>query len=139
MPGNLRGKLKRGGPTERDYLRMRRQVLRQSSICAICFDAVDQTLAAICCKVDTKGFTVETAHQIPITCGPDCTHQKKANPWSASLDHIIPVDQLPPGSPLLTSRKNGQVAHLVCNQRKSNGDGKAAKRERFVSSGDWFT
>jgi hypothetical protein len=138
LPGNLRRKLKHGGPTERDYLRMRRQVLRESSICAICFDAVDQTLVPICCKVDTRGYTVEDAHKIPTVCGPECKHQKKANPFSPSLDHIIPVDQLPPGSPLLTSRKNGQVAHLVCNQKKSNRDG-VERREKFVSSGDWFS
>lgn len=136
MPGNLRGKLKKGGPTERDYLRARRQVLHESRICAYCFDAIDQTLKPICAKVDTSGFTVERAHEIPLICGPDCDHKKKANPWSGSADHIVPVEKLPPGSPLLTSKKNLQSTHQVCNQRKSNGD--VVKREKFVSSGDWF-
>lgn len=86
--------------------------------------------------MDTRGFTVENAHEIPLTCGPDCRHQKKANPWSASADHIVPVDKLPPGSPLLTSRKNLRSTHKVCNMRRGAGDG--VVREKFVSSGDWF-
>jgi hypothetical protein len=135
MPGNLRKKL--GRQRERDYLKMRQQVLSKSSICAICFDAIDLKLAPVCIRVDTRGFTVENAHDVPTTCGPECNHQKKANPFSASLDHIVPVDQLPIGSPLLTSSKNGQSVHLVCNQRKSNGK-TPVDRPRFVSSGDWF-
>lgn len=136
MPGNLRGKLKRGGPSERDYLRARQQVIRSSQICAGCFEAIDLTLKPLCARVDTSGFTVERAHDIPLVCGPGCDHGKKANPWSASADHIIPVHKLPPGSPLLASRKNLQPMHKICNQRKSAGDGKP--RERYVSSGDWF-
>lgn len=136
MPGNLRRKLKQGGPTERDYLRARKQVIFQSRICSICFDAIDVKLPPICSRVDTSGFTVETAHEIPVSCGAECAHPRKPNPWSASADHIIPVEKLPPGSPLLTSTKNLASCHLVCNQRKSAGD--AAPRSRFVSSGDWF-
>lgn len=135
MPGNLRRKL--GNRRESDYLAMRRRLLRESAICKLCWDAIDTTLKPICSKIDTRGFGVDTAHQIPETCGPDCDHPKKANPWSGSIDHIIPVEKLPPGSPLLTSRQNGQVAHLVCNQRKGNRDG-ITGRAKYVSSGDWF-
>lgn len=136
MPGNLRKKLKRGGPTERQYLQAREQVIRESQICAGCHDAIDLTLKPICIRVNTSGFTVETAHDIPTRCGDDCDHQRKSNPWSASADHIIPVEKLPPGSPLLTSKKNLRSMHKVCNQRK--GSGVAVDRPRFVSSGDWF-
>lgn len=136
MPGNLRGKLRRGGPTERDYLRARRQIIRESQICAHCHDAIDLKLQPICARVDTSGFTVETAHEIPVVCGPDCAHPRKANPWSASADHIVPVEQLPAGSPLLTSKKNLRTLHLVCNQRKGNRE--AVARQRYQSSGDWF-
>ena len=136
MPGNLRRKLVKGGPSERDYLRARQQVIRSSQICAGCFEAIDLTLKPVCVRVDTSGFTVETAHLVPLVCGDGCSHPRKANPWSASADHIIPVDQLPPGSPLLASRKNLQAMHKVCNQRKSSGDGQS--RATFVSSGDWF-
>lgn len=136
MPGNLRRRINKNGPSERDYLRIRKQVLRQSSICALCFEAIDGTLKPVCVNVSTRGFTVENAHEIPTTCGPDCQHKKKANPFSASLDHIVPVDQLPVGSPLLASIKNSQVAHLVCNQKKSNGTARPVTK--YVSSGDWF-
>lgn len=136
MPGNIRRKLKHGGPTERDYLKARKQILYESRICAFCHDAIDATLKPICVKVDTSGFTVETAHEIPLVCGPGCDHQRKANPWSGSADHIIPVDKLPPGSPLLTSKKNLQSTHKVCNQRRGTGD--FVSLPKFVSSGDWF-
>ena len=136
MPGNLRKKLKGTGPSERDYLRARRQIIRESQICAACFEAIDLTLKPICSKVNTSGYTVETASEIPVTCGADCKHSRKANPWSASADHVIPVDQLPPGSPLLVSKKNLVSMHMVCNQRKSAGP--IVDRPRFVSSGDWF-
>lgn len=136
MPGNLRKKLKSGGPTERDYLKARRQVLYESRICAVCHDAIDLSLKPICSLVDTSAFTVENAHEIPLTCGADCDHRKKANPWSGSADHIIPVDQLPAGSPLLTSKKNLQATHKICNQRR--GTGELVERPGYVSSGDWF-
>lgn len=136
MPGNLRRKITKNGPSERDYLRARQQVIRASQICAFCHDAIDLTLPPICGRVDTSGFTVETAQDIPAVCGPECGHPRKANPWSASADHIIPVDKLPPGSPLLASKKNLVPMHKICNQRK--GAGKSVERPRFVSSGDWF-
>lgn len=136
MPGNLRRKLKSNGPTERQYLRARRQVIRESQICAGCHEAIDLTLKPVCVKVKTAGYTVENAHEIPLTCGPACDHSRKANPWSASADHVIPVEKLPPGSPLLVSKKNLVSMHMVCNQRKSAGSGFV--RPRFISSGDWF-
>ena len=136
MPGNLRGKLRKNGPTERDYLKARRQIIYESQICAYCHDAIDLKLKPICIKVPTSAFTVENAHEIPQVCGPECKHPRKANPWSASADHIVPVDQLPAGSPLLTSKKNLQVMHKICNQRRGTGD--LVERPRFVSSGDWF-
>lgn len=137
MPGNLRKKLVKNGPTEREYLRARRQIIRESQICAGCHEAIDLTLKPICAQVNTAGYTVENAHEIPTTCGPECRkHPRKANPWSASADHIIPVDKLPPGSPLLVSKKNLVAMHKVCNQRKGAGAG--VDRPKFVSSGDWF-
>lgn len=136
MPGNLRRKLKPGGPTERDYLKARKQILYESRICTYCHDAIDLSLKPICVRVDTSGFTVERAHEIPLECEPSCGHPKKPNPWSGSADHIIPVEQLPAGSPLLTSKKNLQSMHKICNQRRGTGD--VASKPTFVSSGDWF-
>jgi hypothetical protein len=136
MPGNLRKKLKRGGPTERDYLLARKQIIWESRICAGCHEAIDLTLPPICVRVNTAGFTVENAHDIPARCEPDCKHPRKANPWSASADHVIPVEKLPPGSSLLTSKKNLVAMHKICNQRK--GSGAAIDRPKFISSGDWF-
>lgn len=121
---------------ERDYLRARKQVIRESQICSICHDAIDVSLPAVCRFVDVRGYTVENAHEIPVKCGDDCRHQKKPNPFSPSADHIIPVDKLPAGSPLLTSKKNLASCHYVCN--KSKGAGDSPTREKFVSSGDWF-
>jgi len=57
MPGNVRGKL--GKRSERDYLKARRQVIRESQICALCYEAIDVGLKPVCVKVDTRGFTVE--------------------------------------------------------------------------------
>ena len=135
MPGNLRKKL---GPNqrEREYLRARKQVLRQSQICSICLDAIDLKLPLVCARVDTRGFTVENAHEIPTTCGPDCDHKKKPNPWSGSADHLVPVEQLRPGDPRLVSAKGLVASHLICNQRKSNGTAKPVAK--YVTSGDWF-
>lgn len=136
MPGNIRGKLKPNGPSERDYLKARKQILYESRICAYCHDAIDMALKPVCVQVDTSGFTVENAHEIPLVCGPGCDHRKKPNPWSGSADHIIPVEKLPAGSPLLTSKKNLASMHKICNQRK--GSGGVVSKPSFVSSGDWF-
>lgn len=140
MPGNLRRKSNgRGsGRTEASYLRARRRAIRESQICNECGQAVDLTLRPVCQYVDTKLYGIEAAHLIPLDCGPECRelkHARKANPWSASADHKIPVSQLPPDSPLLTSHKNLAVTHLVCNQSK--GDRKSAKPMPKTSR-DWF-
>ncbi|AGT13100.1 hypothetical protein CROSSROADS_102 [Mycobacterium phage Crossroads] len=139
MPGNLR---KKGGTgkTERDYLRARKRVLRQSQICALpsCRKAIDLTLKPICQFVDTSKYTAETAHLIPLDCGPDCRelkHYRKSNPWGPSANHKISVASLPPDSPLLASAKNLEPMHLKCNQEL--GDGKNAKPRHKVSR-DWF-
>ncbi|QXO14340.1 HNH endonuclease [Mycobacterium phage Chaser] len=138
MPGNLR---KKGGTgkTERDYLRARKRVLRQSQICAhpYCRKAIDLNLKPICQFVDTSRYTIETAHLIPLVCGPDCREQKharKANPWSASANHKIPVSQLLPDSNMLASAKNLEPMHLKCNQSLGDGDVKP----RNKTSRDWF-
>lgn len=138
MPGNLRRKSSRPGRTERDYLRARKRVLRESQICVVCRNAIDTNLKPVCQFVDTGLFTVADAHLIPVLCGPECRelkHARKANPWSASADHKIPVSELPTDSPLLASAKNLAACHLVCNQRK--GDRKSAA-SRPKTSRDWF-
>ena len=135
MPQNIRSKLG-PGQKERDYLAARKRVIRESQICSICMEAIDISLKPVCVNVDVSGYTVETAHTIPPKCGDGCRHKRKPNPYSPSADHVIPVDRLPPGSPLLTSVKNLQVVHYVCNQRK--GAGNVPVVEKFVSSGDWF-
>lgn len=138
VPGNLRRKSSRPGRTERDYLRARKRVLRESQICVVCRNAIDVNLKPVCQFVDTSMVPVERAHLIPRECGPDCRelkHARKANPWSASADHKIPVSELPTDSPLLASVKNLAACHLVCNQRK--GDRKSAA-SRPKTSRDWF-
>lgn len=138
MPGNLRRKTTRPGRTERDYLRARKRVGRTSQICCVCSNAIDMTLKPICQFVKTDGYTVEDAHLIPLVCGDDCRelkHARKANPWSFSADHKIPVDELPPDSPMLTSVENLAACHLVCNQRKGNRGGVKAGPKQ---SRDWF-
>ncbi|AEK07663.1 hypothetical protein UPIE_97 [Mycobacterium phage UPIE] len=139
MPGNLRKRLNgKAGRTERDYLRARRRVLQQSQICSECAQAIDLQLKPVCQFVKTDLFTVETAHLIPLECGEGCReakHARKPNPWSASADHKIPVAELPPDSPLLTSSKNLVACHLVCNQRKGN---RKNVKPRHKTSRDWF-
>lgn len=140
MPGNLRRKAggRGSGRSERDYLRARRRVIRASQICGECGNAIDLSLKPVCRFVDTSGFTVETAHLIPLVCGEGCReagHGRKANPWSVSADHKVPVAELPPDSPLLTSSKNLVACHLWCN--KSKGAGRK-KRVLFKTSRDWF-
>lgn len=137
MPGNLRRRSStRPGRTERDYLRARRRVLRESQICVGCRQAVDLNLKPICQFVNTDGYTAETAHLIPLTCGDECVgHARKANPWSASANHKIPVASLPPDSPLLTDPKNLETMHLKCN--RDLGD-RGEVRPRTKTSRDWF-
>ena len=141
MPGNLRRKTGSGrgsGRTEASYLKARRRAGRESQICAECGQAIDMTLKPLCQFVDTKYVGIGEAHLIPLDCGPECRelkHARKANPWSFSADHKIPVDELPPDSPLLTSHKNLASTHLCCNQSK--GKRKSAKPMPKTSR-DWF-
>lgn len=116
---------------------MRKRVLRSTSVCAICSEIIDSKLRPICRRVDTAGFTVANAHEIPTICGPECdkSHGRKPNPFSGSLDHVIPVSKLPPGSPLLTDPKNARACHLVCNISRGNRDDKPQPR----CSKDWFS
>lgn len=78
------------------------------------------------------------ASQICAYCGEaiDMT-LKWPDPMSASVDHIIPVSQLPANSPLLTSAKNGRSMHLGCNSRRGNGKRDAAIYEHPTSR-NWF-
>lgn len=55
------------------------------------------------------------------------------HPESFSADHIIPLSQLPPDSPLANSLKNLQPMHLVCNQRKGAGKNKKSTRPNPTS------
>ena len=141
MPGNLRKKASgKAGRTERDYLRARRRVIRTSQICAHpdCCKAIDLTLKPICQFVDTLTFTVETAHLIPLMCGDDCRemkHARKANPYSASANHKIPVSQLLPDSKMLTSAKNLEPMHLRCNQQWGDAGVPGVQSK---TSRDWF-
>lgn len=124
MPGNLRRKSggKGSGRTEKDYERARRQIIRESQIC-FCGEAIDLTLKPICRYVDTSTATVGTV--LPRYCSGDepCGHPRKAHPFSASADHIVPIADLPPGSPLLTSVKNLRSCHVACNRLRGAGNG----------------
>lgn len=141
MPGNLRkrtGSGKGSGRTEAAYLRARRRAGRESQICAECGQAIDMTLKPLCQFIDTKLFGIESAHLIPVDCGPECRelkHARKANPWSFSADHEIPVAELMPDSPLLTSHKNLKSTHLKCNQAKSD---RTSSKPGPKTSRDWF-
>lgn len=104
---------------------MREMVLRSSSVCSLCGEVIDRNLPSLCRNVRTESFAVHEAHLIPLDCSPECRklkHPRKSNPWAGSVDHIIPVSQLPPGSPLLTDPKNGRPCHLVCNIKRQAGE-----------------
>lgn len=77
------------------------------------------------------------ASQICAWCGEaiDMT-LKWPDPKSASVDHIIPVSQLPPNSPLLTSPKNGRPMHLGCNSSRGKGDRPEAPEH--PTSRNWY-
>lgn len=138
MPGNLRRKTggKHSGRSENDYLKARRRVINAAAICELCGEALDKALKPLCRRVVTAGYTVENAHEIPLTCGDSCdkSHGRKPNPWSASADHRIPVDKLPPGSPLLTDPRALRAVHLVCNIARGNRDDQPKSR----TSKDWM-
>lgn len=141
MPGNLRRKTtgKSGGPTEKDYLKARRQVLRGSQICWRCGEAIDLTLKPICRNVDTTGLTVFDV--IPMYCGDGiepCGHPRKAHPFSASADHVHAVSELPPDSPLLTDPRNMKACHLDCNRRRQAGKQDGGPVNRCKVSKDWY-
>lgn len=135
MPGNLRKKTSgKSGVTERDYLRARRQVIRASSICAICGEAIDKNAKPICRFVDTSDLSM--FDEIPRYCSADgspCEHPRKAHPYSASADHIEQVSTLPPDSPLLVDPRNMQAVHLKCNQSRQSGAAGLNK-----TSKDWY-
>lgn len=136
MPGNLRKKL--GGLSEADYERARNRAIRASQICRLCGEAIDLNLKPVCRRVKTEGYTPSNAHEIPRTCGDACekAHGTKPNPWSASADHKIPVEQLRPGDKRLVSADNLVNTHLDCNKRKGSGQ---ARTTKYVTSKDYFS
>lgn len=61
------------------------------------------------------------------------------DPMSPSVDHIIPVSQLPAGSPLLTAVSNGRPMHLGCNARRGDGTrNKPTTRYSHPTSRNWY-
>ena len=94
-------------------------------------------LKPICQYVKTDLYTIETAHLIPLTCSDECRelkHARKANPYSFSANHKIPVNTLMPDSKMLSSHKNLEPMHLRCNQ--SLGD--RVVSTSYKTSRDWF-
>lgn len=91
---------------------VRQQVLHEEDICWICNQPVDKTLT-----------TALGQH------GPRCTNAGCAgcipHPMRAEVDEVIPVSK--GGSPY--DRDNCRLSHRICNQRRGNGDTKAAQRE----------
>lgn len=106
----------------------------------MCRQAVDIRLKPICRFVDTDGFPVERAHEIPLECGdPNCRaeHSRKPNPWSWSAGHKVPVAKLAPDSPLLTDPNNLETQHLRCNKQVGDRDTGKSDTNCKVSR-DWF-
>ncbi|ATN94042.1 HNH endonuclease [Mycobacterium phage Kumao] len=54
---------------------------------------------------------------------------------SPTVDHIIPVKDLPWDHPLTYSEENLKPAHLQCNQRRGAGE---APKQEHPTSRDWF-
>lgn len=66
-------------------------------------------------------------------CGRSVDFDKKfPDPWSATVDHIIPVSK--GGAP--ASLENLQLAHLQCNRIKSNRLVQPQIKEKAVSNRD---
>ena len=66
-------------------------------------------------------------------CGRAVDFDKKfPDPWSATLDHIIPVQK--GGDP--TALENLQLAHLQCNRVKSTKIVEVSVKEKAVSNRD---
>ncbi len=66
-------------------------------------------------------------------CGRPVDFDKKfPNPWSATIDHIIPVTK--GGAP--ASMENMQLAHLQCNRIKSSKLIEPRLKEKAVSNRD---
>lgn len=141
MAGNVRKKAgENAAKVDRLYQKARQTAKRRSQICVHCREAVDLGLKSICRYVDTSGYSVERAREIPLYCGdPDCKgkHSRKPNPWSFSANHKVSVDKLSADSPLLYDPDNLETTHLVCNKtiNKFGGD---SPREKFRTSRDWF-
>lgn len=96
----------------------------------LCGEAVDKTLKPICRHVRTDDYTVVNAHDIPLTCDAvDCAknHTRKANPFSASADHIVAVSKMRPGDPRLVDPRAMQLTHLDCNRRRQAGGNEESK------------
>jgi hypothetical protein len=60
------------------------------------------------------------------------------DPLSPSVDHIIPISQLPPDSPLLTAVSNGRPMHLGCNSRRGDGTRDTPPRYIHPTSRNWY-
>lgn len=66
-------------------------------------------------------------------CGRPVNFDKKfPDPWSATLDHIVPISK--GGDP--ASLENLQLAHLACNRMKSSKLIKPQVKEKSVSNRD---
>jgi len=88
------------------------RVKREEHICWLCGRAVDKTLGM------TPG-----AHGKRCT-NPECTGCVP-HPMRAEVDEIKPVSK--GGSPF--DRANCRLSHRLCNQKRSNGDPKAAQKQ----------
>ncbi|KPG13731.1 hypothetical protein AN911_00335 [Mycobacteroides immunogenum] len=142
MSGNVRQKAgENAAKVDRLYQKARQRAKRKSQICVHCHEAVDLSLKSICRFVDTSGYSVERAREIPFYCGdPGCkgSHSRKPNPWSWSANHKIPVDQLPPDSPLLYDDSNIEAMHLRCNKQVNKYGAESPREKKFRTSRDWF-
>ena len=89
---------------------------------------MDKTLKSICSRLNTDGYTVENAHEIPLDCSPECRklrHHRKCNPWGPSADHFIPVSRLQPGDKRLVDPRALRLTHVVCNVKRQAGEKKS--------------
>lgn len=100
----------RRGTTGRPYRRLQAWVYATQTYCWICGHPVDKALP----------------YKDPAT--------GQVNPWSKSLDHVIPTVARPE---LAQAEHNARLAHLRCNTSRGDGTRRMRKVPALVTSTCW--
>lgn len=92
--------------------KVRTRVLKEEQVCWLCNRTVDKTLTNLPGQHGQRCANDECPGCVP-------------HPMRAEVDEVVPVSK--GGSPF--DRANCRLSHRLCNQKRGNGDPKAAQKQ----------